>query len=188
MADKIKPLKIENPALGGTETDMFPTEANPTEDLASVKGIAFEDSDNTQIIGDSGVMKFKDTVITTNVSLEDLAEKIKLKDVVLALLVEGYILAYNQSLDRFELKAPLGGVACGVVSGGSFTGSPQKKATITFTDPFSDNNYNVTITGEIARTWTIESKANTGFVINANANAAFSENVFWQAIKNGQVV
>lgn len=60
MVDKIKPLKIEE-ATGGTQVNLFPTEADPTEDYASVKGVAFENSDNTTIRGDSGVMKFKDS-------------------------------------------------------------------------------------------------------------------------------
>lgn len=43
--DKIKPLKIENPGTGGTQTDPFPTEVTPTQDYASIKGLAFEGLD-----------------------------------------------------------------------------------------------------------------------------------------------
>lgn len=43
--DKIKPLKLENIALGGTEDDVFPTEANPNEDYVTAKGVSFENSD-----------------------------------------------------------------------------------------------------------------------------------------------
>lgn len=43
--DRIKPLKIENPATGGVETDLFPTEANPLEDYLSIKGLTYEDLD-----------------------------------------------------------------------------------------------------------------------------------------------
>jgi len=43
--DIVKPLKIENPASGGSQTDPFPTEAKPTEDYAAFKGIAFEGLD-----------------------------------------------------------------------------------------------------------------------------------------------
>ncbi|NJO65522.1 MAG: hypothetical protein HC836_47735 [Richelia sp. RM2_1_2] len=185
--DKIKPLGLED-SIDGTEVFPTPTELDPDSDYAAVKGIAFENSDNTTIEGDSGVMKFKDTDVTVVASLIDLVEKIKRKEVDLSLLTQGYILIYNQSLDKFELKPPLGGIASGVVAGTSFAGSPQKKVTITFTNPFPDNNYNVTITGENARTFTIESKGASSFVINANANVAFTGNVFWQAIKNGQVV
>lgn len=46
MVDKIKPLKLENPSNGGTEIDIFPTEANPAEDYVAAKGVAFENSDS----------------------------------------------------------------------------------------------------------------------------------------------
>jgi hypothetical protein len=45
MADKVKPLKIENASLGGTQNDPYPTETNPTQDYLAAKGIAFENSD-----------------------------------------------------------------------------------------------------------------------------------------------
>lgn len=71
MVDKVKPLKIEE-ATGGTEINLFPTEADPTEDYVSVKGVALEASDNTTIHGDSGVMKFKDSEETTDATLRDI--------------------------------------------------------------------------------------------------------------------
>jgi hypothetical protein len=46
MVDKVKPLKIENPATGGTNTDPFPTETSPTQDYIAAKGFAFENSDS----------------------------------------------------------------------------------------------------------------------------------------------
>jgi len=45
MADKVKPLKIENSATGGTQNDPFSVETNPTQDYLAAKGIAFENSD-----------------------------------------------------------------------------------------------------------------------------------------------
>lgn len=45
MVDKVKPLKLENSALGGTENDVFPTETDPTEDYGAFKGISFENLD-----------------------------------------------------------------------------------------------------------------------------------------------
>lgn len=71
MVDKIKPLKIED-TTSGTEFDMVPTETNPSEDYVAAKGVAFENSDDTTIRGDSGVMKFQDSDVTTEVTLEDL--------------------------------------------------------------------------------------------------------------------
>lgn len=71
MVDKVKPLKIEE-STNGTGINFGPKEADPNEDFISVKGIALENSDDTIIRGDSGVMKFKDSDVTTEVTLEDL--------------------------------------------------------------------------------------------------------------------
>lgn len=45
MIDRVKPLKIENSATGGTQIDPYPTETNPLQDYIAVKGIAFENLD-----------------------------------------------------------------------------------------------------------------------------------------------
>lgn len=45
MVDKVKPLKIENPSLGGTQTDPFPKETDPSQDYIASKGLAFEGLD-----------------------------------------------------------------------------------------------------------------------------------------------
>lgn len=74
----------------------------------------------------------------------------------------------------------------GVISFGSFSGNP-KKATITFTTPFLDTNYSVSIISTDSRSWSIESITNGGFVINANANADLNSNVYWNAVKHGEV-
>ena len=68
----------------------------------------------------------------------------------------------------------------GVVSGSQFAGNP-KIVTINIPIPLPDTNYSVTITGEIARTFSITSgsKTTTSFGINSNANNAFTENVYW---------
>jgi hypothetical protein len=42
--DKIQPLKLEDPSTGGTETDEFPTEANPQEDHVESAGIVIDDA------------------------------------------------------------------------------------------------------------------------------------------------
>jgi len=73
----------------------------------------------------------------------------------------------------------------GSVAGASFAGNP-KKATITFTTAYPNTNYSISITGAVARTFTYESKTTTGFVINTNANAAFTENVDWSTIAHGE--
>lgn len=40
--DKVKPLKMESSATGGTETDFYPTETDPAEDYLATKGVSFE--------------------------------------------------------------------------------------------------------------------------------------------------
>lgn len=66
----------------------------------------------------------------------------------------------------------------GVLTYADFSGNP-KKATVTFSSAMPDTTYVVHITGGVNRTWTYESKSTTGFVINANANAAFTGEVSW---------
>jgi len=78
------------------------------------------------------------------------------------------------------LKTKSGGVA-----NTTFTGNP-KKATVTFSAAFTDTNYGVTITGEDARSWTIESKIAGSFVINSNANTSLSGTTYWHAIAYGE--
>jgi hypothetical protein len=71
MADKIKPLKFET-LTDGSQFDPFPTETNPTEDFIAAKGMAFENSEGTQVYSVSGQMRFKDSEVTTPTSLYDL--------------------------------------------------------------------------------------------------------------------
>ncbi len=73
MADKVKPLGLENPALGGTETFPFPTELDPTEDYVAAKGLAFENNDNRLIdLDGSGNIQFKDVTETIAVTVRQL--------------------------------------------------------------------------------------------------------------------
>lgn len=71
-------------------------------------------------------------------------------------------------------------VKAGSGSAASFGGSP-KTSSITLTTPFSNNNYSITITGEDARSWTIQSKTSGSFVINSNSKVALSGPVYWIA-------
>lgn len=62
MPDKIRPLKIEN-LNDGSQNDMgFTTEADPAEDFISIKGIAFENSDDNLIEVVGNEITFTDTV------------------------------------------------------------------------------------------------------------------------------
>lgn len=73
----------------------------------------------------------------------------------------------------------------GTVALGSFSGDPRK-ATVTFSTPFADANYAITITGNDNRNWSWESKTAGGFVINSNAKAALTGNTDWQCIYIGE--
>jgi len=56
--DKVKPLKLESPTGGGTETDLFPTEADPNEDYIAGKGFSFENLDTHLAEKVGGLLKF----------------------------------------------------------------------------------------------------------------------------------
>lgn len=72
------------------------------------------------------------------------------------------------------------------VTNTSFTGTPRK-ATVTFSTPFPNANYSVSIMGADSRAWSYESKTASGFVINSNANRALTGNVDYIAVKHGEV-
>jgi hypothetical protein len=80
-----------------------------------------------------------------------------------------------------------GGLAtkAGSVANTSFAGNP-KKYTVTFAAAFTDANYAVAVTGEDARSWTVESKVAGSFIINANSNAGLSGATNWIAVKHGE--
>jgi len=79
----------------------------------------------------------------------------------------------QNSLSSPNLKAGSASIA-------SFTGDPLI-STITFGTAFSNNNYAVTVTGEDARSWSIQSKTNSGFTINSNDNVTLLGPVYWIA-------
>lgn len=77
-----------------------------------------------------------------------------------------------------------------VVIPASFTGSPDKKATVTFTTPFPGTSYSVTLDPvSIGKSYipTVESKTAGGFIINLNSNilSGLAE-VGWQAEEVGE--
>ena len=78
-------------------------------------------------------------------------------------------------------------IKAGAVAAASFTGSP-KKATVTFSAAFAAATYAINVTGGDGRTWTVESIAVGSFVINANAAAALTQPVRWEAIASGESV
>ena len=78
------------------------------------------------------------------------------------------------------ITGSLQGLKAGSGSIASFGGSPLT-ASFTFTNPYANNNYAVTVTGEDARIWTIQSKTSTGFTINSNSTTALTGPVYWIA-------
>jgi hypothetical protein len=71
MVDKVKPLKYED-ATSGTESDVYATETNPTEDYLACKGIAFENSDTKYVsTNGSGNLIFKDPSTGSDLTLSD---------------------------------------------------------------------------------------------------------------------
>jgi hypothetical protein len=62
--------------------------------------------------------------------------------------------------------------------GGDYISNP-----ISFSPIFPNNNYAITITGEDARSWTIQSKLSSSFVINTNSSVALSGPVYWIAMQ-----
>jgi len=69
----------------------------------------------------------------------------------------------------------------GSASIASFNGNPSS-STVTFGSAFPNNLYAVTVTGEDARSWTIQSKVSGSFVINSNSNTALTGPVYWIAV------
>jgi hypothetical protein len=80
--------------------------------------------------------------------------------------------------------APGGGggssAKAGSGSAASFGGTPRSSS-ITFGSAFSDNLYAVTVTGEDARSFTIQSKTSGSFIINSNSSVALTGPVYWIA-------
>ena len=73
MIDKVRPLKIENPAEGGTQTDYMPTETNPSQDYLSAAGIALQDNSTTTIdLDGSNNIQFTDATQTSPVTVTEL--------------------------------------------------------------------------------------------------------------------
>jgi hypothetical protein len=66
----------------------------------------------------------------------------------------------------------------------SFGGTPFTSS-ITFDSPFLNNSYSVAVIGEDARIWSIQSKTNSGFIINTNSSVILTNPVYWTATPFG---
>lgn len=77
-------------------------------------------------------------------------------------------------------------IKAGSISGSSFIGTPRK-FTVTFTTPFTNNDYSITLAGDFSRTYIVESKVSGSFVINTQSNTVLGAGfVYWHAIRNGE--
>ena len=79
MADRVRPLKLESPASGGTQTDEWPTGIDPNEDHVDARGVFLQNnSSNDEVVhltrDSSDRLTFKDTENTTPVPLTDLID------------------------------------------------------------------------------------------------------------------
>jgi len=77
MVDRIRPLKFEDPASGGTQTDDFPTGTNPNEDFVDARGLTIQNdsSDDESVIVSrdaSDNLTFQDGVVSGVKTLTDL--------------------------------------------------------------------------------------------------------------------
>lgn len=77
-------------------------------------------------------------------------------------------------------------IKAGAIAASSFTsaGGDPYIGVINLSPVFANNNYAVTVTGEDARSWTIQSKSATSFTINTNSTVALTGGsvVWWIAI------
>lgn len=93
-----------------------------------------------------------------------------------------------------QLPAPIIGLGLeeksGIVIPGAFSGTPEKKAAVTFTAPFPSTAYSITLSvSSVSRSYLpiVESKTAGGFVINLNSNVLSGlAEVGWQAEETGE--
>ena len=76
--------------------------------------------------------------------------------------------------------SPISQPKAGSGSAASFSGSPVTSS-ILFGTAFNNNSYAVTVTGEDARSLTIQSKTSAGFTINTNSSVALTSPIYWIA-------
>ena len=62
-----------------------------------------------------------------------------------------------------------------------FSGTPLTYA-VNLSAYYLTNDYGITITGEDARVWSVESKTTAGFTVNSNSSVALTGNVYWTLI------
>jgi trimeric autotransporter adhesin len=144
------------------------------------------ETDITNLQTDSGSFSTRVTSNETSItSLNANSSSYVTNSVTSSMTVASSSYAVTASYIEYNNVASAPIIKNGLVTGGSFSGNP-KTATITFTSPYVDNNYTITVSGENNRTFTIESKIAGSFVINSNSNQTLSGNTFWQTINIGE--
>jgi len=73
----------------------------------------------------------------------------------------------------------------GNIANTAFAGNPRRAA-VNFTTAFPNTSYAVVITGEDARSWTIEGKVAAGFTASANSNTSLTGTTYWIATAYGE--
>lgn len=71
-------------------------------------------------------------------------------------------------------------IKAGAVAPSAFTGTPLTCA-ITFVSNMANTNYGISVIGGDARSWTIDSKTISGFIINTNSIVALTTSASWIA-------
>jgi hypothetical protein len=70
----------------------------------------------------------------------------------------------------------------GAVAAGGFIrpgGTDNYKATVNFSTIYPNANYAITVTGQDARSWSIEGKVQNAFTINTNSTTPLTGEVYW---------
>ncbi len=67
----------------------------------------------------------------------------------------------------------------------AFAGTPYS-ASVTFSTSFANTNFAVVVTGEDARSWTIQNKTAGGFTVNSNSNTVLTGTTYWTCTAYGE--
>jgi hypothetical protein len=92
----------------------------------------------------------------------------------------------NAITASYSLGVPT--IKAGILSASAWSGSTasNKSASVVFTTAFPNTNYSVVVTGDAARTWTIQQKSGSRFYINSNSATPMTGSVYWQAMSIGE--
>ena len=75
----------------------------------------------------------------------------------------------------------------GALTGSDFGGS-TKTASVVFSSPLTTDQYSVSVIGEnVNRNWMIFDKDSSGFKINSNSAAVFTQSVSWMVMSHGEL-